>query len=93
MLLIRRYVLYLDLRRQQGNESVLSKLELGAMLTWIISSGESPSSSASDVDSLNNQMTADKSLTSKGKGCHVTGNRIVVARNRPSFIRLFDFVS
>lgn len=73
--------------------SVLSKLELGAMLTWIISSGESPSSSASDVDSLNNQMTADKSLTSKGKGCHVTGNRIVVARNHPSFIRLFDFVS
>ncbi|KAL5785243.1 hypothetical protein ACOSQ2_007635 [Xanthoceras sorbifolium] len=52
--------------------------------------GESPSSSASDVDNLNNQAT-DKATLSKGTVSHVTGNHIIFARNRPQFIRLFDF--
>ncbi|PKI46483.1 hypothetical protein CRG98_033126 [Punica granatum] len=53
--------------------------------------GESPSSSASDIDNLNNQAVADRSNLSKGAGSHAVGNHIVVARNRPSFVRLLDF--
>lgn len=74
--------------KQSSTSRDLTELQATSHKT---SQGESPSSSASDVDDLNNQMTADKSLTSKGKGCHVTVNHIVVARNRPSFIRLLDF--
>lgn len=55
------------------------------------SQGESPSSSASDVDNLNNQATVNKAALSKGCGSHVAGHHVVVARNRPDFIRLLDF--
>ncbi|XP_052189696.1 cysteine-tryptophan domain-containing zinc finger protein 7-like isoform X2 [Diospyros lotus] len=47
----------------------------------MIPQGESPSSSASDVDNLNNQAMADKVALSKGTGSH----------NRPNFVRLLDF--
>ncbi|XP_031274415.1 uncharacterized protein LOC116132874 [Pistacia vera] len=57
----------------------------------IASQGESPSSSASDVDNLNNQVTADKATSSKGAPSYITGNHVIVARNRPNFIRLLDF--
>lgn len=62
-------------------------------LSYIIYLGESPSSSASDVDNLNNQATVDKGNLSKGTGSHVAGNQVNVARNRPTFVRLLDFVS
>ncbi|TXG71763.1 hypothetical protein EZV62_000342 [Acer yangbiense] len=52
--------------------------------------GESPSSSASDVDNLNNQAT-DKATLSKATVSHVTGNHVIVARNRPQFVQLFEF--
>lgn len=57
------------------------------------SSGESPSSSASDVDNLNNQAIVDKATLSKGTASHVAGNPVIVARNRSNFLRLLDFVS
>lgn len=54
--------------------------------------GESPSSSASDIDNLNNQGTVDKIASAKGVGSpHVAGNHVIAARNRPSFVRVLNF--
>ncbi|KAF3951070.1 hypothetical protein CMV_023246 [Castanea mollissima] len=64
--------------------------ELQATLQ-VVPQGESPSSSASDVDNLNNQATVDKVNLSKGTGSNVAGNQVIVARNRPYFVRLLDF--
>lgn len=52
--------------------------------------GESPSSSASDIDNLNNQALVDKTSLSKSNGTHY-GSNIIASRNRPNFARLFDF--
>uniref|UniRef100_A0A6P4AP26 uncharacterized protein LOC107433251 n=1 Tax=Ziziphus jujuba TaxID=326968 RepID=A0A6P4AP26_ZIZJJ len=56
----------------------------------IVPQGESPSSSASDVDNLNNQVTVEKATFPKGSS-QVTGNNIILARNNPNFVRLLDF--
>ncbi|PSS18209.1 MORC family CW-type zinc finger protein [Actinidia chinensis var. chinensis] len=56
----------------------------------LVPQGESPSSSASDVDNLNNQAMADKASLSKGIGAHGV-NHVIVAQNRPNFVRLLDF--
>ncbi|KAH6816605.1 CW-type Zinc Finger [Perilla frutescens var. frutescens] len=56
----------------------------------MVPQGESPSSSASDVDNLNNLAMADKATLSKGSGSHA-GNHVIVPRNRPNFVRLLDF--
>ncbi|KAF8392615.1 hypothetical protein HHK36_022962 [Tetracentron sinense] len=54
--------------------------------------GESPSSSASDVDNLNNQATLDKTALAKGiSSPQIAGNHVIVARNRPNFLRLLTF--
>lgn len=56
--------------------------------------GESPSSSASDVDNLNHPTTLDKVALPKGVSSpQVTGNHVIAARNRPNFSRLLNFVS
>ncbi|XVE73269.1 hypothetical protein DITRI_Ditri11bG0103700 [Diplodiscus trichospermus] len=55
--------------------------------------GESPSSSASDVDNLNHPTTADKVAFPKGVSSpQVAGNHVISARNRPNFVRLLNFV-
>ncbi|KAL2464044.1 uncharacterized protein Fot_52000 [Forsythia ovata] len=51
--------------------------------------GESPSSSASDLDNLNN-LIVDKAVLSKGNGSQA-GNHVIVPRNRPNLVRLLDF--
>ncbi|KAL8047692.1 hypothetical protein ABFS82_07G016800 [Erythranthe guttata] len=56
----------------------------------MVPQGESPSSSASDVDNLNNLAIVDKATLSKGSGPH-PGNHLIVPRNRPNFVRLLDF--
>jgi len=57
------------------------------------SSVESPSSSASDVDDLNNQAMMDQMDVAKdGSSLQVTGNPVIAARNRPKFVRLLNFV-
>ncbi|XP_037496305.1 cysteine-tryptophan domain-containing zinc finger protein 7 isoform X2 [Jatropha curcas] len=56
------------------------------------SQGESPSSSASDIDNLNNQATMDKAAISKGTFSHIAGNPVIVARKHPNFLRLLDFM-
>ncbi|MBA0652914.1 hypothetical protein Goklo_020135, partial [Gossypium klotzschianum] len=54
--------------------------------------GESPSSSASDVDNLNHPTTADKVAFPKGVSSpQVAGNHVISARNRPNFVRLLNF--
>lgn len=54
--------------------------------------GESPSSSASDIDNLNNQALVEKAFLSKSNGLH-PGNHVIAPRNHPSIFRLLDFVS
>ncbi|XP_043708748.1 cysteine-tryptophan domain-containing zinc finger protein 7-like isoform X2 [Telopea speciosissima] len=53
--------------------------------------GESPSSSASDIDNLNNQAAVDKIAVTKDNSSQVAGNHVIVARNRPTFERLLGF--
>ncbi|KAL3029912.1 hypothetical protein AAZX31_03G191100 [Glycine max] len=54
--------------------------------------GESPSSSASDVDNVNNSTAADKVTISKSVNSpQVAGNHVISARNRPNFVRLLNF--
>lgn len=65
--------------------------ELQAALQ-IIPTGESPSSSASDIDNLNNPATADKPLIPKGVASpQVTGNHVLTARTRTSCMQLIKF--
>ncbi|GMP43738.1 hypothetical protein CsSME_00012984 [Camellia sinensis var. sinensis] len=60
----------------------------------IVPPGESPSSSASDVDNLNNPTTLDKVPLTKGVSSpQVAANHVIAARNRPSLVRLLNFVS
>ncbi|WCJ21386.1 Cysteine-tryptophan domain-containing zinc finger protein 7 [Euphorbia peplus] len=55
--------------------------------------GESPSSSASDVDNLNHPATLDKGALAKGiSSPQVAASHIIAARNRPHFGRLLNFV-
>lgn len=57
-------------------------------------SGESPSSSASDVDNLTHQATADKAASAKVVGSpQVSGSQIVTSRNRSGLLRVLNFVS
>ncbi|XVE77660.1 hypothetical protein DITRI_Ditri13aG0080300 [Diplodiscus trichospermus] len=54
--------------------------------------GESPPSSASDVDNLNHPTTAEKVAFLKGVSSpQVAGNHVISARNRPNFVRLLNF--
>ncbi|KAM0947692.1 putative transcription factor & chromatin remodeling CW-Zn family [Dioscorea sansibarensis] len=67
--------------------------ELQAALQMVVP-GESPSSSASDVDNLNNQCTLDKGTAGKGVSSpQVAGNHVIAARNRPSFVRLLNYAN
>nr|KYP50137.1 hypothetical protein KK1_028121 [Cajanus cajan] len=57
----------------------------------MVSQGESPSSSASDVDNLNNQAAADKATLLRGTNTHVAINQVIPARTCPTLVRLLDF--
>ncbi|KAG4990523.1 hypothetical protein JHK87_023980 [Glycine soja] len=57
----------------------------------LVFQGESPSSSASDVDNLNNQTAADKATLPRGTNTHVAINQVISARTRPNLVRLLDF--
>ncbi|XWS39054.1 hypothetical protein CRYUN_Cryun18bG0017100 [Craigia yunnanensis] len=84
-------VAYMRVVYCKHSTSSLDRNELQATLQ-MVPQGESPSSSASDVDNnLNNQPTVDKAPLAKGNASHVTGTHVIVARNRPSFVRLLAF--
>ncbi|KAI3773126.1 hypothetical protein L6452_04325 [Arctium lappa] len=54
--------------------------------------GESPSSSASDIDNLNNPAAVDKATIAKGVNDPQNGgNHIIAARNKPNFMRILNF--
>ncbi|VFQ79237.1 unnamed protein product [Cuscuta campestris] len=53
--------------------------------------GESPSSSASDVDNTNNQAMTDKTALSKVMNGSHHETHVIAPSNRPSFVRLLDF--
>ncbi|KAJ6817108.1 uncharacterized protein M6B38_413230 [Iris pallida] len=56
--------------------------------------GESPSSSASDVDNLNNQGALDKAASTKAVGSpQIAGNYVIAARNRPHFMGLLNYTN
>jgi len=56
--------------------------------------GESPSSSASDIDNLNNSATMDKDPQGRNGGSpQLPTNLVIAAKNRPYFKRLMNFVS
>lgn len=58
----------------------------------IVAPGESPSSSASDVDNLTHQATADKAASAKVVGSpQVSGSQIVTSRNRSGLLRVLNF--
>ncbi|KAJ4828498.1 hypothetical protein Tsubulata_012463 [Turnera subulata] len=62
------------------------------MALQMVPPGESPSSSASDIDNLNHPTTADKVPLPKGVSSpQVTGTHMIAARNRPNFVRLLNF--
>lgn len=54
--------------------------------------GESPSSSASDVDSLYNQVTMDKTALFRGMASNAA-NHVTFVQNRHTIIRLLQYVS
>ncbi|KAI3703682.1 hypothetical protein L1987_73875 [Smallanthus sonchifolius] len=70
-------------------KSLLTRLDLQTSMQ-MVTQGESPSSSASDVDNLNNQSTTNNTMLSKNIA-H-PGNQLVV-RNQASFMRLLDLTS
>ncbi|KAI3783147.1 hypothetical protein L2E82_13211 [Cichorium intybus] len=54
--------------------------------------GESPSSSASDIDNLNNPAAIDKAALPKGANDpQIAGNHVIAARNKPNFLRILNF--
>ncbi|KAI7744860.1 hypothetical protein M8C21_017457 [Ambrosia artemisiifolia] len=70
-------------------KSLLTRQDLQTSMQMVIQ-GESPSSSASDVDNLNNQPTMDKTLLSKNIA--PLGNTLVV-KNQANLMRLLDLTS
>ncbi|CAI0447657.1 unnamed protein product [Linum tenue] len=62
------------------------------MALQMIPTGESPSSSASDIDNLNHPTAVDKVTLGKGiSSPQVTGGHIIAARNRTNVTRLLTF--
>ncbi|KAH9328389.1 hypothetical protein KI387_000497 [Taxus chinensis] len=58
--------------------------------------GDSPSSSASDVDNLNNHALMDKSSANLGKvvgSPQVAGDHVIVARHRPLYARVLQYTN
>ncbi|KAE8662625.1 hypothetical protein F3Y22_tig00113272pilonHSYRG00011 [Hibiscus syriacus] len=66
------------------------RLELQTALQ-MVPPGESPFSSASDVDNLNHPMTADKIAFPKGVSSPGCWKSCYSARNRPNFVRFLNF--
>ncbi|KAF8394535.1 hypothetical protein HHK36_020746 [Tetracentron sinense] len=84
-------VAYMRVIYSKNSSASRDRHELQSALQ-LVPPGESPSSSASDVDNLNNQATLDKVSLAKGiSSPQVAGNHVIVARNRPNFVRLLDF--
>ncbi|KAL6500366.1 hypothetical protein OROHE_025732 [Orobanche hederae] len=85
-------VAYLRVVYSSRNTASRDKNELQIALQ-IVPAGESPSSSASDVDNLNHHATTDKAALAKVVGSpQVSGSHIITSQNRSSFLRILNFV-
>ncbi|KAM5563961.1 cysteine-tryptophan domain-containing zinc finger protein 3-like [Rosa sericea] len=84
-------VAYLKVIYSSHSNAGRDRYELQTALQ-MVPPGESPSSSASDVDNLNNPSTVDKVALPKGVSSpQVAGNHVIAARNRPNFVRMLKF--
>ncbi|KAF7804824.1 CW-type Zinc Finger, putative isoform 1 [Senna tora] len=84
-------VAYMRVIYSSHNSASRDRHELQTALQ-IVPLGESPSSSASDVDNVNNSTTAEKCALPKGVSSpQVAGTHVISARNRPYFVRLLNF--
>lgn len=84
-------VAYMRVIYSSHNNASRDRHELQTALQ-MVPPGESPSSSASDIDNLNNTAMVDKVAIAKGVSSpQVTGNHVIAARNRPNFVRLLNF--
>ncbi|KAL2341738.1 hypothetical protein Fmac_009678 [Flemingia macrophylla] len=83
-------VAYMRLVYCKNSSTNRDRRELQSTLQ-MVSQGESPSSSASDVDNFNNQAAVDRATLPRGTNSHVAINQAIPARTRPNLIRLLDF--
>lgn len=84
-------VAYMRVIYSSHNSASRDRHELQTALQ-MIPLGESPSSSASDVDNVNNSTAADKvALTKTVNSPQVAGNHVIAARSRPNFARILNF--
>ncbi|CAA0832043.1 CW-type Zinc Finger [Striga hermonthica] len=84
-------VAYLRVVYSSHNSASKDRNELQTALQ-IAPPGESPSSSASDVDNLNHQATTDKATLAKVVGsAQASGSHILTAQNRSGFLRILKF--
>ncbi|XP_073113913.1 cysteine-tryptophan domain-containing zinc finger protein 7 [Elaeis guineensis] len=86
-------VAYLKSAYYKYPNAIKDQHELQAALQ-ILQPGESPSSSASDVDNLNNQGTFGKAMSVRGVSSpQVAGNHVIAACNHPHIMRLLSYAS
>lgn len=84
-------VAYLRVIYSSHNSVSRDRHELQTVLQ-MIPPGESPSSSASDIDNLNNNANGDKAAQARSGGSpQLAANIVIAARNRPNFSRLLGF--
>ncbi|CAI9105344.1 OLC1v1004250C3 [Oldenlandia corymbosa var. corymbosa] len=84
-------VAYLRVVYTSNNSASKCRNELLTALQ-ISPTGESPSSSASDVDNLNNPVMGDKGVQTKNVDSpQVAGNQVLTPKNRASFMRLISY--
>ncbi|KAK7348224.1 hypothetical protein VNO80_22774 [Phaseolus coccineus] len=83
-------VVYMRLVYNKHSSINRDRDELKSILQ-MVSQGESPSSSASDIDNLNNLAAVDRSNLTRGYNTLVADNQVISAQNRPNIVRLLDF--
>lgn len=84
-------VAYLRVIYSSHHSASRDRHELQTVLQ-MVPPGESPSSSASDIDNLNNSSTMDKDLQGRNDGSpQLATNLVIAAKNRPTFKRLLSF--
>ncbi|KAK9726259.1 hypothetical protein RND81_05G202500 [Saponaria officinalis] len=84
-------VAYLKVVYSSHNMASRDRSELQTVLQ-MVPPGESPSSSASDIDNLNNTATGDKAVQARSVDSPLlAGNLVIAAKNRPIVSRLLSF--
>ncbi|KNA25496.1 hypothetical protein SOVF_006330 [Spinacia oleracea] len=84
-------VAYMRVVYSSHNTASRDRNELQTALQ-MVPPGESPSSSASDIDNLNNNANGDKAAQARSSGSpQLAANLVITARNRPNFSRLLTF--